>query len=97
MLIKKIKNVQNWARNFQDVYMFKFSLSLKLKLHKNIKKYESMAENIIDKARYGSPELKVSTPNNIVDSVAIIIATFLLEVKVTTKNINDINKKEKNM
>ncbi len=54
-----------------------------------------MAENIIDKARYGSPELKVSTPNNIVDSVAIIIATFLLEVKVTTKNINDINKKEK--
>ncbi|WP_460217114.1 hypothetical protein [Escherichia coli] len=35
-----------------------------------------MAENIIDKARYGSPELKVSTPNNIVDSVAIIIATF---------------------
>ena len=23
-----------------------------------------MAENIIDKARYGSPELKVSTPNN---------------------------------
>lgn len=37
-----------------------------------------MAENIIDKARYGSPELKVSTPNNIVDSVAIIIATFLL-------------------
>ncbi|HGY8991120.1 TPA: hypothetical protein ACNTVH_005082, partial [Escherichia coli] len=73
------------------------SLSLKLKLHKNIKKYESMAENIIDKARYGSPELKVSTPNNIVDSVAIIIATFLLEVKVTTKNINDINKKEKNM
>ena len=56
-----------------------------------------MADNIIDKARYGSPELKVSTPNNIVDSVAIIIATFLLEVKVTTKNINDINKKEKNM
>ncbi|QLG67481.1 hypothetical protein HYH05_17245 [Escherichia coli] len=54
-----------------------------------------MAENIIDKARYGSPELKVSTPNNIVDSVAIIIATFLLEVKVTTKNINDINKKKK--
>ncbi|WP_165383271.1 hypothetical protein [Escherichia sp. E14S1] len=54
-----------------------------------------MAENIIDKARYGNPELKVSTPNNIIDSVAIIIATFLLDVKVTTKNINDINKKEK--
>lgn len=54
-----------------------------------------MAENIIDKARYGNPELKVLTPNNIIDSVAIIIATFLLDVKVTTKNINDINKKEK--
>ncbi len=82
---------------FMTFICLEFSLSLKLKIHKNIKKYESMAENIIDKARYGSHELKVSTPNNIVDSVAIIIATFLLEVKVTTKNINDINKKEKNM
>ncbi|EGP6251308.1 hypothetical protein ACFVFW_000347 [Escherichia coli] len=54
-----------------------------------------MADNIIDKARYGSPALKVSTPNNNVDSVAIIIANFLLEVKATIKNINDINKKEK--
>ncbi|HBB8533092.1 TPA: hypothetical protein J9284_004669 [Escherichia coli] len=56
-----------------------------------------MADNIIDKALYGSPALKVSTPNNNVDSVAIIIANFLLEVKVTIKNINDINKKEKNI
>lgn len=54
-----------------------------------------MAENIIDKARYGSPELKVSTPNNIVDSVAIIIAHFFTRGESNDKNINDINKKEK--
>lgn len=85
MLIKKIKTYKIGHATFRTFICLEFSLSLKLKLHKNIKKYESMAENIIDKARYGSPELKVSTPNNIVDSVAIIIATFLLEVKVTTK------------
>ncbi|ENE0101886.1 hypothetical protein [Escherichia albertii] len=53
-----------------------------------------MAENIVNKARYGNPALKVSTPNNAVDSVAIITVTFILEVIVTTKNNNDINKKE---
>ncbi|WP_167855379.1 hypothetical protein [Escherichia sp. E3356] len=84
MLIKKIKKRTKLRTQLSGRFLcLEFSLSLKL--HKNIKKYESMAENIIDKARYGNPELKVSTPNNIIDSVAIIIATFLLDVKVTTK------------
>ncbi|WP_167850460.1 hypothetical protein [Escherichia sp. E2562] len=49
-----------------------------------------MAENIIDKARYGNPELKVSTPNNIIDSVAIIIATFFTRCEGDDKKISMI-------
>ncbi|MEK0012683.1 hypothetical protein R1A49_04890 [Escherichia albertii] len=79
---------------FRTFLCLEFSLSSGLKLHKKIKQNESMAENIVNKARYGNPALKVSTPNNAVDSVAIITVTFILEVIVTTKNNNDINKKE---